>query len=96
MEEQLSMLTELVNEIEGIEGPFFESRFAEKVRELIQKTTANGGEPMPELLAEAMAFSFIPNHQNSDWGTYFGPKFVLTNEMEKQGGGIVYGHTVVK
>jgi len=71
---------EFLNQLESISGQVSELEISESIRNFAKERFENN--PPNILLWEEMAFDFTENYPDdeSGWGTYFGPMFVLPNK----------------
>ncbi len=79
MEQLPQKLTDLLSYYDDFAGPISEAEISGAIRR-IRDGKDNSESPM-DWLAEAMAFDFCENYQHEEtgWGTYFGPMMVWKN-----------------
>lgn len=75
----LELLDKNKEPLSGYHGEYVISK---KIKDLISENKNNGVDPSKEDIAEQVAFDFLANYKsdNSGWGTYYGPMFILPNE----------------
>lgn len=83
MKEEKLTLKQVLIKYDQNSDQFDEHEVQDAVVHLKTQITQNGEEPSEEIIAESMAFGFCEdyNHDDSGWGTYFGPMFVLPNDQ---------------
>lgn len=75
-------LDNLSEEVETIQSFHEEYKIAQEIKNIL-KNEGENYKASYEDIAEQMAFDFLADYQNnnSSWGTYFGPMFVLPNSQ---------------
>lgn len=75
-------LNELDKEVCPLHSSLGEHKIAEEIKNILKKE-GESYKPSNEDIAEQIAFDFLPEYpnNNSGWGTYYGPMFILPNKQ---------------
>jgi len=75
-------LNELDKEIRPLHSSLGEHKIAKEIKNILKKE-GESYKPSNEDIAERIAFDFLPEYpnNNSGWGTYYGPMFILPNKQ---------------
>lgn len=75
-------LNELDKEVRPLHSSIEEHKIAEEIKNILKKE-GKSYKPSNEDIAEQIAFDFLPEYpnNNSGWGTYYGPMFILPNKQ---------------
>lgn len=80
MESSKDRIKEFLDQMDSVSEKISEDDISKKIEDFIKEKFEQN--PPEVLIRERMAFDFTESYQKgkSEWGTYFGPMFILTNK----------------